>query len=192
LTGIPFGLTFGGMFLQALVSLFFLGSFGHGTIGAKGIPTQIDSLTVYVFLHDECVISQYFTPELTRLFENYSSRKVGFVGYFPGASVTEERMMRFGEKYHLSFTLLEDHQKNWSRKFGVTITPEVAVWDHRTESLLYRGRIDDSYVRVGKRKLHPQHHDLEEVISSWLLMQNPTEMVQTQAIGCFINFTEKQ
>ena len=181
--------TFGNMFIQALVILV-LGLFGGKNHAVYEDPIQLDSLTVYVFLHDECMISQYFTPELTRQYKAYGKQKVGFVGYFPGARVTEERINGFGEKYKLAFPLLEDHEKTWSRKFGVTVTPEVAVWDHRSDSLLYRGRIDDSYVRVGKRKLHPQHKDLEEIISAWLLNQTPTEMVQTQAIGCFINFTE--
>ncbi len=149
-----------------------------------------DSLTVYIFLHDECVISQFFTPELTRLFENYRSKKVGFVGYFPNAAASPEKMSAFGEAYHLDFPLIQDQYKAMARKFGVTITPEVAVWDHQLDMLIYRGRIDDSYVRVGKRKLHPQHFDLQEAIDGWLLGQHHTGLVQTQAIGCFINFTE--
>lgn len=149
-----------------------------------------DSLTVYVFLHDECVISQYFTPELTRLFEKYRSKGVGFVGYFPNAAASHEKMSAFGEAYHLDFPLIQDQFKAMARKLGVTITPEVAVWDHRLDMLIYRGRIDDSYVRVGKRKLHPQHFDLQEAIDGWLLGQYHTGLVQTQAIGCFINFTD--
>ncbi len=70
----------------------------------------------------------------------------------------------------------------------MTVTPEVAVWDHRTERLLYRGRIDDSYVRVGKRKLHTQHHELRDIIEGWLRGEVPDELVTTHAIGCYINF----
>lgn len=99
-------------------------------------------------------------------------------------------MSGFAEAYHLDFPLAQDHNKALARKFGVTITPEVAVWDHRQDQLIYRGRIDDSYVRVGKRKLHPQHFDLQETIDAWLSGVYPQTLVQTQAIGCFINFTE--
>jgi thiol-disulfide isomerase/thioredoxin len=149
-----------------------------------------DSLTVYVFLHDECVISQFFTPELTRLFEKYRLKKVGFVGYFPNDATSPDRIKTFGEAYRLEFPLLRDYNKALARKFGITITPEVAVWDHRLDQLIYRGRIDDSYVRVGKRKLHPQHFDLQETIDAWLSGVYPQTLVQTQAIGCFINFTD--
>jgi peroxiredoxin len=149
-----------------------------------------DSLSVYVFLLDECVICQYYTPELKQLYEKYKDRKVGFTGFFPNTISTPERIEAFGKKYNLDFPLLEDFNKTWTRTFGIMVTPEVAVWDHRENRLLYRGRIDDSYVRVGKRKLHPKSHDLREIIELWLLHQAPPETVQRQAIGCFITFTE--
>lgn len=160
--------------------------------GSSTPPVSVigDSLTVYIFLHDECVISQFFTPELTRLSEKYRLKKVGFVGYFPNNAASPEKMSAFAESYRLDFPLLQDHNKALARKFGVTITPEVAVWDHRQEQLIYRGRIDDSYVRVGKRKLHPQRYDLQETIDAWLSGQSSPTLVQTQAIGCFINFTD--
>ena len=149
-----------------------------------------DSLSVFVFLNDECVISQFYTPELTRLFDTYHSQKVGFTGYFPSPSSTPDRIQKFGEAYRLAFPLEGDYHKDQARRLGVTVTPEVAVWDHRNDRLIYRGRIDDSYVRVGKRKLHPQHYDLQEIIDSWLAGQGSAELEQTQAIGCFISFTD--
>ncbi len=149
-----------------------------------------DSLTVYVFLLDECLISQYFTPELTRLYDTYQEKHVGFIGYFPNAISSPERITDFGREYHLSFPLEGDYDKTWVEKFNITVTPEVAVWDHRSDRLIYRGRIDDSYVRVGKRKLHPQHHDLEDMIESWIDGRVPEQLTETQAIGCFINFDQ--
>lgn len=147
-------------------------------------------MTVYVFLHDDCLISQFYTLELTRLYDTYHAQKVGFVGYFPNPTSTAEQMEAFGTDYKLTFPLLPDYDKEMTRKFGVTVTPEVAVWDHRSNQLIYRGRIDDSYVRVGKRKTHAQSKDLEKIIESWLLNQNTGTLVETQAIGCFINFTD--
>jgi len=148
-----------------------------------------DSLSVYVFLEDECLISQYYTNELSRLYEEYRKEHVGFVGYFPSSTTGTEEIAAFAARFKLDFTLLPDHDFSWSRKFGITITPEVAVLDHRTDELIYRGRIDDSYVRVGKRKAHVQNHDLEDMIKAWQLNQTPASLVQTEAIGCFITFT---
>ena len=149
-----------------------------------------DSLTVYIFLEDECLISQYYTNELTRLYDQYGKQHVGFVGYFPSATTGPEEIALFADKFKLAFTLLPDHDFSWCRKFGITITPEVAVMDHRTDMVIYKGRIDDSYVRVGKRKLHTQKHDLEEMIKAWELNQTTGSLVETEAIGCFITFTK--
>ena len=149
-----------------------------------------DSLTVYIFLHDECIISQFYTPQLSEYYNQYHSKKIGFVGYFPNFSSKPARIKAFGEKYRLEFPLKQDYYKDWTKKFGITITPEVAVWDHRSDRLLYRGRIDDSYVRVGKRKQHPQHEDLKAIIESWLSGHPPTSTIETKSIGCFINFAD--
>jgi hypothetical protein len=145
-----------------------------------------DSLSVYIFLHDECVISQFYTTILNEYHETYKDKKVGFIGFFPNASTKAPNIDAFAEKYHIRFPLKCDTKMELTKSFGITITPEVAVWDHRTETLIYRGRIDDSYVRVGKRKFHPQHQDLRNVIDSWVKKESFHEPIITKAIGCII------
>lgn len=154
------------------------------------LDTVSDSLTVYVFLLDECVISQFYTPLLNELYEKYNNKKIGFIGYFPSFTSKPDQIEAFGKKYKLAFPLKQDYYKVLTNKFGVTITPEVAVWDHRSDRLIYRGRIDDSYVRVGKRKLHLQHEDLKNILDDWLTGTVPPDTIATQAIGCFINFND--
>jgi peroxiredoxin len=149
-----------------------------------------DSLSVYIFLEDECLISQYYTNELSRLYQEYGKGHVGFIGYFPSSTTGTEEIAAFADKFKLDFALLPDHDFTWTKRFEITVTPEVAVLDHRTDRMIYKGRIDDSYVRVGKRKLHSQKHDLEDIIKAWQLNQVPSSLVQTEAIGCFITFTK--
>lgn len=151
-----------------------------------------DSLTVYVFLHDECKITQYYTPELNRLSGKYKDQHVGFVGVFPNAAASEDRIRTFGKTYGLSFPMLPDPAQKITRQLGATITPEVAVVAAQTGQLIYRGRIDDSYVRVGKRKLKIQHHDLADILENWQNHLRPDQTIETPAIGCFITFTDAQ
>jgi hypothetical protein len=150
-----------------------------------------DSLTVHVFLLDECLISQFYTPELSRLCADYSKSRVGFIGYFPNSTSSHEDIEAFAEEYHIDFPLITDYEKVFVDRFDITVTPEVAVWDHRSERLLYRGRIDDSYVRVGKRKVHPKSHDLEDILQAWVRQESNEQLIETQAIGCFINFDNR-
>ena len=176
------------MLLQLLLSFFLSVSPQKASVSPSSVIA--DSLTVYIFLLDECMISQFYTPQLNQYFDNYHDRKVGFIGYFPNFASKPGQIEAFGKTYHLAFPLKPDYYKDWTRKFGITVTPEVAVWDHREDRLIYRGRIDDSYVRVGKRKTHPQNEDLKNVIESWLEGKTPTDTIVTQAIGCFINFAD--
>lgn len=176
------------MLLQFLLAFLFSVSPRMESVPSSSVKS--DSLTVYIFLLDECTISQYYTPQLTAFYEKYKSKKVGFIGYFPNFSSKPDQIEAFGKTYHLPFPLKQDYYKDWTKKFGITVTPEVAVWDHRENRLIYRGRVDDSYVRVGKRKLHPQNEDLKNVIESWLAGSVPQDTIVTQAIGCFINFTD--
>lgn len=171
--------------ISFLIALFI--STSYPTTG-EAYPSNTDSLTIYVFLLDECVISQFYTPLLNDFHKEYKDKRVGFAGYFPGPSTKPDHVQDFGTKYHLKFPLQEDYHQALAKKLGIKVTPEVAVWDHRSGQLIYRGRIDDSYVRVGKRKLHPQNHDLKDVIDNWLKGNIPDKMIETQAIGCFINF----
>jgi len=166
----------------------FLASWGPGTPVTQSQPS--DSLTVYVFLSDECLISQFYSLKLSDLDQAYRSKKVGLIGYFPNPASTAPKVKAFAENYHISFPLRSDFRQELARQFGITVTPEVAVWDHRTEQLIYRGRIDDSYIRVGKRKLNPQHDDLKNIIDTWIKGDTTQDTVITQAIGCFINFTD--
>jgi peroxiredoxin len=177
------------MFSTLLISLLSILPVHPSVWGSdRPLAVHADSLTVYVFLLDECLISQFYTPELSRLNKDYHKKGVGFIGYFPNSSSSAEEIEVFAEDYHINFPLKADHEKVLTDKFDITVTPEVAVWDHRSDRLIYRGRIDDSYVRVGKRKLHPQHHDLEDMIKSWIDQKIPDQLIETQAIGCFINF----
>lgn len=192
------------MLIQLLITLLLPGSISKGSernpfceppIASSRLCTSplnsfSDSLTVYIFLEDECLISQYYTNELTRLYDKYGKEHVGFVGYFPSPTTGPEEIAAFADKFKLDFPLFPDPDKTWTKKFDITITPEVSVLDHRTGHTIYKGRIDDSYVRVGKRKLHPQTHDLEDMIKAWQLNQTPDTLVQTEAIGCFITFTQ--
>ena len=149
-----------------------------------------DSLTVLVALHDDCVISRFYTPTLNALDSAYRHRHVGIVGFFPHRSITPTGIDLFRDEFRITFPLIPDEDQSIARRFGITVMPEAVAIDHRTGRVVYRGRIDDSYVRVGKRKLHPQSNDLEEVLKAWLAGDVPDAMRETQAVGCFITFTQ--
>lgn len=151
-----------------------------------------DSLTVYVFLHDDCVISRFYTPALSALDAQYRQRHIGIIGLFPHAGITAAAVDNFRTEFGIPFPLAKDSAQAMARQLGISVMPEVAVVDVESKRLLYRGRIDDSYVRVGKRNLHPKKNDLTEVLDAWLSGHPPSETIKTQAIGCLITFTNQE
>ncbi len=149
-------------------------------------PVPTDSMTVYVFLHDECVVSQFYTPALRRLHDTYAGPDVSFVGYFPNPAATPERIYAFAEKYELPFPLYPDHFKRAAHRLGATVTPEAVVYDHAADRILYRGRIDNSFVRVGRRRQVTTSFELETVLKK----RQPPAARDTPAVGCLINFND--
>ena len=73
------------------------------------------------------------------------------------------------------------------RLAGATTTPEAAVFvRHATEpTLVYRGRIDDRYVDIGRTRPAPTRHDLDEVIAAIRSGRTPA-LRSTPAVGCLI------
>ena len=137
---------------------------------------------VYVFLHDECVISQYYTIPLNELHKEFED-VAEFSGVFPNPQVDIKRLRAFEKKYEIDFQLRMDPGFRQVKRFGATITPEVFVVDHG--EVLYSGRIDNAYARVGKKRAHVTSHELRDVLEA--LRENRHPPVHHQpAIGCVI------
>jgi len=152
----------------------------------RSISDQIqDSITVYVFLHESCVISQYYTLPLRELHEEYANENVQFIGLFPNFSSKPDQIEAFKEKYQIPFELKTDYYHKKKEKFEATVTPEVVVYNESKGKLIYRGRIDDAYARVGKRKRITTTTELKNVLES-IRNNQPIMVSNTQAIGCYI------
>ena len=156
------------------------------SVGAQTDTTK-SKYTVYYFLGEDCRICEYYTPEMNRLDSLYGGEDFQFLGLFPSRYSTKKGIAAFKEKYKVQIPLKLEYFATKTKAFGVTITPEVVVFNNETESIVYRGRIDDSYVRVGKRRRVILERDLESLL---VQLQNGTEpdYIETQAIGCYITF----
>lgn len=143
--------------------------------------------TVYYFLGEDCKICQYYTPTINLLDSLYASDSLHFQALFPSRHSTEIGIADFAEKHALSIPVKLEYFGTKAKKFGVTITPEVVIYDSETDSVIYQGRIDDSYVRVGRRKRVIKSRDLEEAIRS-IIEGREIEPKRTEAIGCYITF----
>lgn len=172
--------------IARLVLLLFFCSFLHNPIAAINKVGPQDSVTVYVFLHESCRISQYYTLPLLKLNQAFSNDQLQFIGLFPNVSSQLEQIEAFKEKYKIPFELKTDYDKTKTTAFGATITPEVVVFNETQNKILYKGRIDDAYARVGKRKQVTSTSELKDVLTA-IANDLPIEVTETAAIGCYIN-----
>ena len=148
-----------------------------------------DSITVNLFLLDECMISINMTQEINRMYTEYNNENIHFVAYFPNKSSKPKKIKAFADKYQLEMPVKTDYFKRKAQKLGATVAPEVVVFDERNQVVLYRGRINNSYAKIGSRRRVTNKNDLEDAILS---IRDNKEIAEkeTQAIGCFINFSE--
>jgi hypothetical protein len=108
---------------------------------------------VYVWLSPECPVSNRYAPELDRIERDYPAVK-----------------------------LIRTDSPVLARKYGITMTPEVAVVDAQGR-LFYRGRIDDQYVDYGKTRPAPTRRDLRIALDE-LAAGKRASLPRTKAFGC--------
>ncbi len=145
-----------------------------------------DSLTVYVFLSETCPICQNQTFYLRELQQEFTGKKIGFVGVFPNENFsTKESIEKFAKKFRLNFPLIKDENQVLTKHLGATITPQVIVYQQDTKEIKYNGMINNGFERVGRRR---------QVITDFYLRDALMELIQgktvtlsdTKPVGCFI------
>jgi hypothetical protein len=141
-------------------------------------------LTVFVFVRADCPISNRYAPEIARLVEAFGPRQVTFWLIYPDPSATPDALQAHAAEYAYPCPILRDPRHLLVELTGATITPEVAVFAGR-ERMIYRGRIDDRYLDLGRARPAPTTRDLEAALEAGLAGRAPREAT-TRAVGCFI------
>jgi hypothetical protein len=139
---------------------------------------------VFVFVSSECPISNKFMPELERLAHKFSTNDLSFTLVYPNASDTEANIRKHREEFKLSGNFLRDAKHELVKKAGATVTPEAAVFDEM-RNVVYRGRVNDQFLALGKGRPQATQHDLEDAIVAVLRGSKPKQP-RTEAVGCSI------
>ena len=152
------------------------------------IQSNKDSLSLYLFLLDDCPICLNYTPLLNELYSEYGTR-INFQGYFPNFSSKPKKIALFKETYKIEFPLQTDYYKEQAKKWNAQVTPEVILYNNTTKKIIYQGRIDNKFVRLGKRRNVVTEHNLINAIKLTLdskVVLSPF----AEPIGCFINYND--
>jgi thiol-disulfide isomerase/thioredoxin len=152
------------------------------------VPTGIlsphgEKAVVLLFIRSDCPISNRYAPELEKLYKRYFPSGIEFLLVYPEPGLTTGAMKQHGSEYGYSIPAILDPNHRYVARAKARVTPEAAVFVK--DRLVYVGRIDDSYVDIGKAKAHPEHHDLDEELSAILAGKVPP-FHQTKSVGCVI------
>ena len=141
-------------------------------------------VVVLVFVSSECPISNKFAPELERLSHKFPTNEVLFTLVYPNGSDTKAKIETHRREFHLTGNFVRDAKHELVKAAGATITPEAAVFDAE-RNLVYRGRVNDQYLALGRGRPQPTEHDLEDAIAAVLAGTKPKQ-ARTEAVGCYI------
>jgi len=148
-----------------------------------------DSVTVYIFMLDECRICQELAPALNSIYNTYHPKGIGFVGVFPNFSSKQKGINAFKTKYKITFPTKTDYFKKLTTKFNATVLPEVIFYNETTQTVIYRGLINDLFYSPGKRRHAIQYHYLSDALEAYI-NNTPLKVAHTTPIGCYINFND--
>lgn len=156
------------------------------TAALSSPPATKDSFTVYLFLLEDCMITQAYTDRLTSLHSEYAGDSIGFIALFPNPVSSDSTAMAFARKYDLPFNTTRENAQNLARQFDVRVTPEVVLYNETKKIVLYQGRIDNLFERIGERRRVVTSHELAAALYS-VRNHQPVPIPRTTAVGCFLN-----
>ena len=142
-----------------------------------------EPIRVLVFTTTDCPVSNRYAPEIQRLAAKFADQ-VQFVLVYPVATDSPDLIKEHRKKFGYSLESIRDTGQKLVKQTGVTVTPEVAVM--AGERMVYRGRIDDRYVDLGRERPNPTQRDLENALSA-LIAGKPIAIRETRAVGCILS-----
>lgn len=165
----------------------FLRDTSGATMDPLGAGTN--KAVVLLFISTDCPISNAYAPEVNRIAAEYGPRGVVLRLVYADIDVTAEVARQHLADYRYSMQAVFDPEQKLASRLGATITPEAFLVgaDGKTA---YRGRIDDLFPALGKRRQQPTERDLRNALDSFLAGK-PVAKSVTQAVGCYLPTLKK-
>lgn len=138
--------------------------------------------SVLIFYWQDCPVSNGYAPELNRIAASHTN--FAFYIVQVDSELTPAAAREHARKFNLRLPVLLDPQHRLVKFAKATVTPEAVVVG-RNGQILYRGRIDDNYAALEKKRATTTEHDLIEILDN-LAAGKPPKETETKAIGCLI------
>jgi len=154
-----------------------------------GVPrTPLDpqgKASVLFFITTDCPISNSYAPEVQRICSDYGQKKVSCNLVYVDPDLTVADVKKHVKEFrYTGVPAILDAAHKLVDAAGAKVTPEAAVVGPGGK-VLYRGRIDNLYASLGKRRPEPTERDLRKALDE-VLVGKPVGTPVTKALGCYI------
>ena len=144
-------------------------------------PGEKAGAVLFFYWHD-CPICNGYVPEINRICANHTN--FAFYIVQVDLDLAPAAAKQHARDYELRAPVLLDPQHRLVKLAKATVTPEAVVVGREGQTL-YRGRIDDLYAALGKRRSAATKHDLNEALDA-IARGGIVKAKETKAIGCII------
>lgn len=143
--------------------------------------------SVILFICNHCPYVKAIEDRIITLAHQYAPRGVEFVGICSNdwQDYPEDEPKQLFAKWkqkNYGFPYLVDESQAVAKAFGAVCTPDIFVYD-QSQSLAYRGRLDDSW----KNPQKVERQELKMALDSLLAGTKPHE-AQVPSMGCSIKW----
>jgi thiol-disulfide isomerase/thioredoxin len=154
--------------------------------GVERSPLQPkEKASVLFFVTSDCPISNSYAPEIQRICSEYGGKGVACNLVYVDPDLTPADVKKHAAEFgYKGLPAILDSTQQLVRAAGATTTPEAALIG-RAGQVLYRGRIDNVYAALGKRRPAATEKDLRKALDE-ALAGKPVSTPETKAIGCYI------
>ncbi|EAQ78740.1 hypothetical protein DSM3645_29601 [Blastopirellula marina DSM 3645] len=140
---------------------------------------------VFVFVTGECPISRGYFPLLGRLDKQWNTpdSEVSLRAVWADVTDTPAEIREFAKEFSIDLPILVDRDGQLGQRFQTKFVPEAFVLDADGD-LVYRGRIDDMYREIGRKRPEASEHTLADAVAAVVAGQ-PVKQAVTEAVGCY-------
>jgi len=121
------------------------------------------SFSVVVFVSPSCPVSRVMTPKIMDLQRQFGT-SVRWTLVLAEDEPDSMEIHDYIEDFQITIPVVIDHDHDSVRKYSATIYPEAFVTT--SSGVVYRGRIDDSYLTIGKRRTGVVQHSLKVALEA--------------------------
>lgn len=160
---------------------------GYSAMTVDGKVVEIggrfgDRSTVVVFLDTECPIARKSIPKLNELAVRATGKSIDFFGVVADPFTSRKKASKFIADFSVAFPVIFDASGAISVTLMPTRVPEAFLLD-AAGRVVYRGRIDDEFVEIGRARTQILSHDLRDAIDAHAVGSLPA-VERTLPVGC--------